>query len=210
MTMMSEMPIGAVAVATDDIVEPGAYWMRRLPANSMIRIVDLQGQQAVDFLCYDAMDLSDSYNAGNTIKLNKSIYLSKGSVLYSNQARRLMTIVEDTVGHHDTIAGCCSAPMNRLRYNVDGTANCRDTFRRALANVGAEARDIPANVNFFMNVPVDSSGRVEIAEGLSKAGDHVDLRCDTEVLAILSNCAQENNPCAGEHPTPIRVMTWSD
>ena len=182
--------------------------MRRLSSNSVIRIVDLHGQQAVDFLCYDAKDMLDAYNAANTIKLNKNIYLSKGSVLYSNRARPLMKIIDDTVGYHDTIAGCCSASMNRLRYNIDNSPNCRDTFIGALATVGGSERDIPANVNFFMYVPVTASGSVEIAEGLSKAGDYVDLRCETDVLIVLSNCAQEHNPCAGEHPTPIQIMTW--
>ena len=193
---------------SEDTVAPGEYWLRRLSAGAMLRIVDLYGRQAVDFLCYDAADLSNSYNAANTIKLNRNIYLSKGSVLYSNQAQRLMTILDDTVGRHDTIAGCCSGPMNRLRYNAENSKNCRDTFMRALLTIDGSISDLPANVNFFMNVPVAASGNVEIAEGLSGPGDYVDLRCETDVLVVLSNCAQENNPCAGEHPTPIQVLTW--
>jgi urea carboxylase-associated protein 1 len=162
----------------------------------------------VDFLCYAAADPSERYSAADTIKVAATIFLTTGHALYSDMGRRLFTIVADTCGRHDTIGGCCSAESNRLRYGVDGTPNCRDNFLRALARFGLGKKDIVANVNWFMNVPVGADGGTAITDGLSRPGDYVDLRAETEVLAAVSNCPQIHNPCNGGRPTPIRLVTY--
>jgi len=195
-------------VQSDEVVPAGAYWHRRLAKGTMLRIVDLEGCQAVDTLIYDAARTEIRYNAANTIKLAHSIYLSKGCVLYDDLARPLMTIVADTVGRHDTLAGACSREINIVRYGKTAPLCCRDNFIKALGELGMSARDIPANVNFFMNVPVEGDGRIAIAEGISKAGDYVDLRCERDVIVVISNCPQEHNPCSGGKPTPIRLAVW--
>jgi urea carboxylase-associated protein 1 len=195
-------------VVTDQIVDAGAHWSSRVPAGRQLRIIDLEGQQAVDFLCYDLANLRVRYNAANTLKLNRSIYIGAGFKLYSDRAESLMTVVADTVGYHDTIGGCCSAEVNYLRYGIRKTPNCRDNFTAALREHGLDASDIPANVNFFMYVPVRDDGSTEIEEGRSEPGDYVDLRADKDVLAVISNCPQLYNPCNGWNPTPIRVIEW--
>ena len=195
-------------IVSDHIVDAGAHWSSRVPADRHLRIVDLEGQQAVDFLCYDLSDLGVRYNAANTLKLNRSIYVGTGFKLYSDCAESLMTVVTDTVGYHDTIGGCCSAEVNYLRYGIKKTPNCRENFTSALREHGLDASDIPANVNFFMYVPVRADGSTEIEEGLSEPGDYVDLRADKDVLAVISNCPQLYNPCNGWNPTPIRVIEW--
>ncbi len=193
---------------SDEVLPPGAYWHQRLDKGTMLRIVDLQGCQAVDTLIYDAADTQVRYNAANTMKLAHSIYLSKGCVIYDDLAQPLMTIVEDTVGRHDTLAGACSREINLVRYGKPGSSSCRDNFIAALRELGMGPRDIPANINFFMHVPVAADGDVAIADGISKAGDHVDLRCEKDVIVVISNCPQEFNPCSGGNPTPIRVTVW--
>jgi urea carboxylase-associated protein 1 len=195
-------------VISDHIVDAGAHWSSRVPAGLHLRIIDLEGQQAVDFLCYDLSNLKVRYNAANTLKLNRSIYIGAGFKLYSDRAEGLMTVVGDTVGLHDTIGGCCSAEVNYLRYGIRKTPNCRDNFTAALQEHGLDASDIPANVNFFMYVPVRSDGSTEIDEGRSEPGDYVDLRADKDVLAVVSNCPQLYNPCNGWNPTPIRIIAW--
>jgi urea carboxylase-associated protein 1 len=188
------------------VLQPGQPWGRRLAKGERLKIVDLEGKQAVDFLCYDAADPSDRYNAANTLKLNAKLFIEKGSILVSEQAKTLFTVVEDSCGKHDTIGGCCSAPMNLLRYGKPGPHNCRDTFITALKPFGLEARDVVANVNFFMYVPVLADGHTAITEGGSKPGDHVELRAERDVIAVISNCAQIYNPCNGFKPTPVRVI----
>ena len=173
-----------------------------------LRIIDLEGQQAVDFLCYDRADAENRYNAANTIKVNRGVYLGAGTRLYSDLGDVLMTIVEDTVGHHDTIAGCCSTELNYRRYGISDTASCRRNFIAALAAHDMRPGDIPANINFFMNVPVRPDGSTEIVEGLSAPGDYVDLRADKDVLVVISNCPQLYNPCSGWNPTPVHLIEW--
>jgi uncharacterized protein len=195
-------------VIEDVTVPAGRPWGKKLKEGQHLRIIDLEGRQAVDFLCYDSADPTDRYNAANTMKLGTSVFLRKGSSLWSDRARKLMTIVEDTCGSHDTIGGCCSAEMNILRYQKPGTRNCLDTFEEALKPFGLGRNDVVSNVNWFMYVPVREDGSMAIVEGLSKAGDYVDLVADRDVLCVISNCAQIYNPCNGYNPTPVRVIAY--
>lgn len=190
----------------DTVIAPGEPWGRILTRGQTLRIVDLEGQQAVDFLCYNAARPEERYNAADTMKLAGSIYVTKGAGLYAGLGRKLFTVVEDTCGFHDTIGGCCSSEINEVRYGAKDTPNCRDNFLRALAPFGLGAKDIVANVNWFMYVPVEADGKMAIAFGPSKPGDYVELRAEMDVIAVLSNCPQIHNPCNGYKPTPIRVQ----
>src|SRR5262245_48301352 len=200
--------MGTIAdrIAEDTIIAAGHHWSRVLHPGERLRIVDLEGQQAVDFLCYNALDLTERYNAADTMKYAGTIFITTGHGVYSDMGRRLFTIVEDTCGRHDTIGGCCSAESNELRYGVKATPSCRQNFLEALAPWSLSKRDIVANLNWFMNVPVGTDGQMAIVEGLSKPGDHVELRAEMDVLAVISNCPQTRNPCNGFRPTPIRVV----
>ena len=193
-------------VLEDTVVAPGGDWARVVRRGERLRIVDLEGKQAVDFLCYTAADPSERYNAADTMKYAGTIFLTTGHGVYSDMGRRIFTIVADTCGRHDTIGGCCSAESNLKRYGTPGVANCRDTFLRGLARFGLGKKDIVANLNFFMNVPVEPAGDMALAEGFSKPGDHVELEAETDALAVISNCAQVYNPVNGFKPTPIRVV----
>jgi hypothetical protein len=204
--MQTATPSGRIV--QDTVLPPNMDWSAILTPGQMLRIVDLEGQQAVDFLCYDADDTSDRYNAADTMKYNKTIYLTAGHGLYTTKAKKLFTIVADTAGGHDTIGGCCSAASNKFRYNVDDTPNCYANFLRALARHGMGPKDIVANINFFMNVPVRADGTMGIVDGKSKPGDYVDLRAEQRALAVISNCPQTHNPCNGFNPTPIRVVVF--
>lgn len=192
-----------------DVVPPGSPWSRRLARGDGLRIVDLEGRQAVDFLAYDAAaPTMNRYNAANTVKFAGTIYLTAGHQLFDDAARPMMTIMADTCGRHDTLAGCCSAEANIKRYGEPGLANCKSTFIQALGEHGLAARDLVMNVNFFMNVPVRPDGTTAIEDGRSRAGDYVDLRAEMDLICVVSNCAQTKNPCNGFNPTPIRIVHW--
>lgn len=193
----------------DTVVAPGAPWARVVTRGQTLRIVDLEGQQAVDFLCYNAARPAERYNAADTMKIAGSIFLTKGVSLYSGLGQKLFTVIEDTCGYHDTIGGCCSEESNYVRYGVRNTPNCRDNFLRALEPFGLGLQDIVANVNWFMYVPVEPDGRMAIVGGRSKPGDSVDLRAEMDVLAVISNCPQMHNPANAYQPTPIRVQVRS-
>ncbi len=195
-------------VISREVVPARGRWSRRLDTGQRLRIVDLEGQQAVDFLCYSAELPLDRINIPNTIKLNKSLYVTKGSRIYSDHAKVMFTVIEDTCGLHDTLAGCCSNEIDLLRYNVKKTVSCRANFIAELATWSLSPSEIVPNINFFMRVPFQADGHVEISDGISKAGDHVELRAEMPVLAVLSNCPQEHNPAAGLRPTPIEVIVF--
>jgi uncharacterized protein len=198
----------AGTVVQDSVVPPGKPWGRLIRKGEHVRIIDLEGRQAVDFLCYDAADPTDRYNAPNTMKMAKNIFITKGTTLWSDRGKKMMTVVEDTCGYHDTIGGCCSSEMNLLRYGKTPTRNCRDTFEEALKAFGMMRSDIATNVNWFMYVPVEKDGTMAISDGISKAGDFVELVAEHDVICVASNCAQIYNPCNGYNPTPIRIVTY--
>jgi uncharacterized protein len=189
-----------------ETVPARARWSRRLETGERLRIVDLEGQQAVDFLVYSAELPVDRLNLPNTIKLNKSLYVTKGYKIYSERAQVLLSVVEDSCGFHDTLAGCCSCEIDLVRYGVKKTESCRTNFMAELPKWGLTASDIVSNINFFMRVPFDAEGNVAIGDGVSKAGDYVELRAEMPVIVVLSNCPQENNPASGFAPTPIEVI----
>jgi uncharacterized protein len=195
-----------MTVVLDEVIPAKMPWSGIVKKGQHLRIIDLEGRQAVDFLCYNANDTVERYFAPNTIKAAGTISLTKGHVLYSDQAQALFTIVEDSYGSHDTIGGACSAPSNLMLYGVNDCPGCRENFLKALAPHGMGRRDIVPNVNFFMRVPVDRSGEAEIARGDSQPGTSVTLRAEMDVLAVISNCPQINNPCNDYNPTPIQVV----
>jgi len=192
----------------DELVAAGRPWSGVLEPGQILRIVDIQGRQGVDFLCYNAERPEERYHAPNTLKAARTLKLTAGHGLYSDEARAMMTIVADTYGGHDTIGGCCSAPSNRLIYGVADCPGCRENFLEALAPYGLGRRDIVPNVNFFCNVPVLAGGALAetvFVEGPARPGAFVELRAEMHVLAVISNCPQVNNPCNGGRPSPVKV-----
>ena len=183
-------------------------WSGLVKRGQVLTIKDTHGQQAVDFLCYDADNTSDRYSATNTVKIQGNIYVGKGTVLYADSGKPLLSVIEDTVGKHDTIYGCCSNPNNKLRYGVETTESCYTNFTQELQKHGMDVTSIVPNVNWFMSVPVLDDGSAGVAEVALKPGSFVKLRAECNVLAVLSNCPQMNNPCNGYKPTPIEI--WID
>ncbi|MEY9835254.1 urea amidolyase associated protein UAAP2 [Streptacidiphilus sp. EB103A] len=188
-----------------------AAWSAALRAGQSLTITDLAGNQAVDFLVYDRHDLSVRYSAADTIQAQGSIFLTAGSVLLSNEHTPLMTVSADQVGRHDTIGGACSRESNTLRYGHHTWTQhaCVDNFLAEGSRWGLGKRDVVGNVNWYMNVPVEPDGTLGIVDGLSAPGLSLTLRAETDVLVLVSNCPQVNNPCNGFDPTPV-LMTITD
>jgi urea carboxylase-associated protein 1 len=196
------------AVLHDKIVAARAPWMHNLCAGQSLRIVDLEGNQAVDFLLYSAADDAERYSAQDTIAAQANIFLRTGARLLSNEGRPMMTITGTSVEYHDTIGGACSCESNSLRYGHHTKAQhaCVDNFLDANLHVGRGKRDMVSNINFFMNVLVEPDGALGIVDGISAPGLTVDLRAEMDVIVVVSNCPQINNPCNGFNPTPVRMI----
>ena len=198
------------------IIPAGEPFVKTLAAGQHFRILDLEGNQAVDTLFYDADDPQACYSAVDTIRAQGNIYLSAGSRLLSKRGDLLATITADTCGRHDTLGGACSAESNTVRYALEKKHmhSCRDNFLLALAHLHADMegamgkRNLSSNINFFMNVPVTPAGGLTFEDGISAAGRYVELRAERDLLVLISNCPQLNNPCNAYNPTPVEVLLW--
>ena len=195
-------------IVYDETVPARAPWMHSVKAGQVLRIIDLEGNQAVDFLIYAAGDDAERYSAQDTIAAQRNIFLRTGSALLSNEGRSMMTIVDTAVDYHDTIGGACSCESNTLRYGHHTKAqhSCVDNFLDANVRAGRNKRDMVSNINFFMNVPVEADGALGIVDGISAPGLTVDVRAEMDVDVVVSNCPQINNPCNGFNPTPVRMI----
>jgi urea carboxylase-associated protein 1 len=195
-----------------EVVDSGCGFSRVIPRGGVVRIVDLEGNQAVDTLFFSAADPSERYSATATIVAQNNLYLTTGTRLMSSEGRALLTIVADTCGRHDTLGGACAAESNQVRYALEKRFmhNCRDSFLLELAEHRPQMnkRDITSNINFFMNVPVTEQGALRFADGISAPGRYVELRAELDVLLLISNCPQLNNPCNAYDPTPIEVLVF--
>jgi len=197
-------------------VEAGSYFVHEILQGQTVRIVDLEGNQAVDTLFYNAHDYADRYSVQDTIREQNNVYLTTGTKLISTGRNVMLTIVADTCGRHDTLGGACSAESNMVRYDLEKRSMhaCRHGFLKGAfewsRDTGHELdkRDLTANINFFMNVPVTPEGALTFADGVSDVKKYVELRAEMDTLIIISNCPQLNNPCNAYNPTPIQVLIW--
>jgi len=201
--------------ASYDLVLPaGESWLHEVKQGQVFRILDLEGNQAVDTLFYSARDLEERYSAVDTIREQGKLYLTAGTRLMSTEGNVLLTIVADTCGRHDTLGGACAAESNSVRYAIDKKYmhNCRDSFLHALSHCdcGMNKRDLTANINFFMNVPVTPQGELTFADGISSPGKYVEMRAEMDVFVLISNCPQLNNPCNAYNPTPVQLLIWDE
>lgn len=192
----------------DETVPARAPWTHMVKAGQTLRVIDLEGNQAVDFLIYAAHDDAERYSAQDTIAAQGNIFLRQGARLLSNEGRPLMTITGTNVAYHDTIGGACSCESNTLRYghHTKSQHSCVDNFLDANVRHGRTKRDMVSNINFFMNVPVEEDGTLGIVDGISAPGLMVDVRAEIDVVVVVSNCPQINNPCNGFNPTPVRMV----
>ncbi len=197
------------------VIDAGDYWMHVVKQGQTLRILDLEGNQAADTLFYNATDPAERYSAIDTIREQGNVYLSAGSVLISTAGRPMLEIVADTCGRHDTLGGACATESNTVRYALEKKCMhaCRDSWMLAVSEnpgFGMGKRDITHNINFFMNVPITPDGGLTFADGISEAGKYVELKACMDVIALISNCPQLNNPCNAYNPAPVEVLIWDE
>ncbi|NJL50909.1 MAG: urea carboxylase-associated family protein [Blastochloris sp.] len=213
--MLKESTLAPAAASYRAIVPAGDYWLHEVKTGQTFRIVDVDGNQAADTLFYNADDPFERYSATDTIRAQANIYLGTGSKLLSTDGNVMLTITADTVGRHDTLGGACATESNTVRYALEKKTMhaCRDSYLLALAEhdrFGLTKRDIGHNINFFMNVPITRDGGLTFADGVSGPGKYVEMVAAMNVLVLISNCPQLNNPCNAYNPTPIEVLIWDE
>jgi urea carboxylase-associated protein 1 len=197
-----------------ETVLAGDYWMQEVKAGQTFRILDLEGNQAADTLFFSAEDPSERYSAIDTIREQANAYLTAGTKLMSNLGNTMLEITADTCGRHDTLGGACATESNTVRYSLDKKCMhaCRDSWMLAIAeneHFGVSKRDITHNINFFMNVPITKEGGLTFEDGISEAGKYVEMKAEMDVIVLISNCPQLNNPCNAYNPTPVEILIWN-
>lgn len=211
--MIQESSLVASQACQRDIVDAGDYYMKVVKAGQTVRILDLEGNQAADTLFYNADDPAERYSAIDTLREQGNVYLTAGTKLLSNEGNLMLDIVADTCGRHDTLGGACATESNTVRYALEKKCMhaCRDSWLLAVAEneqFGMSKRDITHNINFFMNVPVTKEGGLTFEDGISAPGKYVELKAAMDVIVLISNCPQLNNPCNAYNPTPVEVLVW--
>lgn len=210
--MLKESELDSENAVYTEVILAGDHWMKGVKEGQTFRILDLEGNQAADTLFYDAHNFANRYSASDTIQRQSSLYLTTGTELVSSEGDVLLTIVADTCGRHDTLGGACSRESNTMRYahEKEHMHACRDSFLCGVQGWGngLGKRDITCNINFFMNVPVTPDGKLTFADGISAPGRYVELKAERDVIALISNCPQLNNPCNAFNPTPVQVYIW--
>ena len=210
--MLKESDLNPAAAVYREVIPAGEFWLHRINKGQTLRIVDLEGNQAADTLFYDASDATNRYSAADTIQRQGNLYLTTGTKLYSSDGDILLTITADTCGRHDTLGGACSRESNTMRYAHDKEHMhaCRDSFICGVQHWHPEhdKRDITCNINFFMNVPVTPEGKLTFEDGISGPGRYVELVAERDVMCLISNCPQLNNPCNAYNPTPVEAIIW--
>ena len=212
--MIKESPRQPEQASFREVVAAGDYFIHTVKKGQTVRLLDLQGNQAADTLFYSAADPAERYSAMDTIREQGNVYLTAGSVLMSNRINPLLEIVADTCGRHDTLGGACATESNTVRYDLEKRCMhaCRDSWMLAVNHhpeFDLGKRDITHNINFFMNVPVTADGGLTFEDGISAPGKYVELTACMDVVMLISNCPQLNNPCNGYNPTPIEVLIWN-
>lgn len=211
--MIKESLLNVADAIDSKTVMAGDYYLQEVKAGQTIRIVDTEGNQAADTLFYNAHNVEERYSATDTIQLQGGLYLTAGSKLMSNEQNTMLEIVADTCGRHDTVGGACATESNTVRYSLEKRCMhaCRDSWMLAIAEhdyLGLSKRDISHNINFFMNVPVTEDGKLTFEDGISAPGKYVEMKAHMDVLVLISNCPQLNNPCNAYNPTQIDVLIW--
>lgn len=191
----------------------GTPWMHEVKKGQIFRIVDLEGNQAVDTLFYNAHDTEERYSLIHTMLAQGNIYIGVGTQIMSSENRPMLTVTADTCGRHDTVGGgACSCESNTVRYALEKSFmhSCRNSFMLGIADHPAklQKRDVVSNINFFMNVPMTPAGRLTFEDGISGPGKYIEMRAEMDVIVLISNCPQLNNPCNGYNPTPLRYLIW--
>lgn len=207
--ILSSIP-SAARIVLETEIDACASWSATIRKGQSLRIIDSYGQQAVDTLFYNVSDTAERYSGQDTLTAQGSLYISAGTSLISNRGRVMLHVTADSCGSHDTCAGACSCESNTVRFGHQTKYShaCRENFLIEGAKYGLSKRDIVPNLNFFMNVPIDADGKCTVVDGVSKAGDYVEMQAEMDVLCLISNCPQVHNPCNGFFPTPIQVIIF--
>ena len=179
----------------------------RLAAGQSLRVSSPTGGQVSDVTAFASDDTGNWLSSGRTIDYGGTIYVTTGSVLYSNRSTPMLTITADTAGRHDFVIAPCSAEMFERLYGASGHPSCFENLATHLKPFGIAPDQIPTTLNLFMVVTADPhSGRITIAPPSSRPGDHVDLRAEIDLIVGVTACSAEITNDGTLEPIDVEVL----
>ena len=201
-------PLTEGEILLDEVIPARAPWSAVVHRGNVLTIVDVGANQSGDCLLYNARDTGERYSVPDTIAWGGNVYVRTGTVLRSNEGNPLATVVANEIDRQDTIGGACGKESNTLRYghHTASEHGCRENFLAEASKYRMDARDLVSNLNWFMNVPIEADGALGIVDGISAPGKRVAFRAEMDILVLVSNCPQMNNPCNDFNPTPLRMI----
>lgn len=166
-----------------------------LPKGSQLKIIDSEGEQVCDLLCYNAEDRKEVLSSGRTLDYASRLFLTTGDIFYSNRSRPMFAIIEDTVKRHDFLLTPCSEDTFRIIYGHESPhKGCFGNLRDALSEFGISADEIPTTFNVFMNVTIDGeSGEIAVKPPRSRAGDYLIVKAEMDLIVGLTACSAEQS-----------------
>jgi urea carboxylase-associated protein 2 len=207
------LPSGVTAdsVLWDETVAVGGYASRRLPRDAVLRVSDVEGDACISLVVFRAEHPTERLNVADTVKVQWQAYLGAAALLLSDMGRVLMTIVEDTSERHDCFCGASTRSLNDSRYG-DGAAagpspGARELLALAAAKHGLERRDLPNAIGLFKGVRLGADGSMAF-DGVPRAGVHVDLRAELDVLVLVASSPHPLDDRAAHDGSPVRLTAW--
>src|SRR5258708_2601814 len=204
-TALDAAPIAPEALISSEEVPADWYTTVRLRRGEALRIIDASGKSSVSMIGWREEDTSERINCADTAKVQWSAALSKGRVILSDMGRVFLSLIEDTSGAHDLLVGG-STPASALAAYGEASRNTHENFLAAASKLGLGLRDIPPCVSFFAPVSVDAAGRFVWNAGRKRPGDCVDLRAETPLVLLLSNCPHPLDPAQPAANGPVTLV----
>jgi uncharacterized protein YcgI (DUF1989 family) len=176
-----------------NVISPRSGSSFILKKGQRVKIVDIEGEQVSDFLCYNLNDKKEYLSSGRTIDYAETIFLTTGHPFYSNRSNVMFNIIEDTVGRHDFLLTPCSADTFRIIYGHEQPhRGCFGNLCEALAPYGIAPDDIPITFNVFMHVTVNGdTGKVDVLPPKSRAGDYIIIEAAMDLIVGITACSAE-------------------
>jgi len=179
----------------------------KIKRGQVLRVVDPQGEQVSDLFAFDEHDHDCRLSSGRSLDYASRIYLTTSDILYANNSKPMFTIIEDTVGLHDFLLTPCSQEMFEILYKHKGHhPSCFENLRNSLKEHGIFGYQISTTFNIFMNVKVDPQGKVTVGVPMSKAGDHIDLRAEMDMVCGLTACSAEGSNNGRFKPIDFSIL----
>lgn len=203
-------------VTFEEDLPGGAIWSHVVRRHHTLRLIDVEGGANVGVLLYNRDQLLERYNMPDTLKAQHTAFITAGRALYSDMGRILCSVSADTCGWHDTVSGHQDAAGSLQKYGPARYQDKRNEYHRnahgcflvELGKWGLGKQDLVPNLNLFSKVVADAEGKLQLVAGHGKAGSHVDLRAEMNVLVVLNTCPHPFAPGPTYAPKPVKLVVY--